>query len=90
MELTNIIIQGITADLQDTDVVQESVCALKELLRDRADFELVQLERRRSYLLELKGEAPAPAPQENKPLGGRHAGQIPEPGEPCANVERAR
>jgi DNA-binding protein H-NS len=67
MYLNDIYIQGVASDLQATDVVLEAVFTLKELLRDRAKVELAEVERRRNSLLELMGEAPAPAPQEDKP-----------------------
>ena len=70
MYLNDITIQGIAADLQDTDVVLEAINSLKAQLLDRAKTELAEIDRRRNSLLELMGEAPVHV-QEDKPLRSR-------------------
>jgi DNA-binding protein H-NS len=69
MELTDITIQGVAADLQDTDVVLEAINRLKDELYGRAKGELAEIEQRRNSLLDLLGEAPAP--KEDKPRRSR-------------------
>jgi len=67
MYLNDITIQGIAADLQDTDVVLETINTLKAALLDRAKTELAEIDRRRNSLLKLMGETPVPVPEDKPP-----------------------
>jgi DNA-binding protein H-NS len=67
MYLSNITIQGVDADLQDTDVVLEAINTLKAALLDRAKTELAEIEQRRNSLLKLMGETPVPVPEDKPP-----------------------
>jgi len=67
MYLNDITIQGIAADLQDTDVVLETINTLKAALLDRAKTELAEIDRRRNSLLKLMGETPVPVTEDKPP-----------------------
>jgi DNA-binding protein H-NS len=73
MHLNDITIEGVTADLLllSTDEMLEMIGLLKTELHNRAKSELAEIDRRRNSLLELMGEAPTPAPQDDKPPRSR-------------------
>jgi DNA-binding protein H-NS len=71
MQLNNVLVDGVTADLLSTDEMIEIIGMFKAELHNNAKAELAEIERRRTSLLELMGELPASVAEEEKPLRSR-------------------
>jgi DNA-binding protein H-NS len=71
MQLNEITFQGVAADLLSTDEILEMIGLLKAELHNRAKSELAEIDRRRNSLLELMGELPVSAAEEEKPRRSR-------------------
>ena len=67
MQLNNVLVDGVIADLLSTDEMLEMIGLFKAELRGRAKAELAEIERRRNSLLDLMGELPASVAEEEKP-----------------------
>ena len=67
MQLNEITFQGVAADLLSTDEMLEMIGLLKAELHNRAKVELAEIDRRRTSLLELMGEAPVLVQKDESP-----------------------